>query len=118
MSVDSLIGQYGISMVQTRPTTSADTTGSIVNTYSTTAGTTLTVYLQQGGGNETDMMGAQRNTLSAVGYVAVGSAIQPQDRLYVGTVYWDIQEVRTPDERSTADGVAHTRLALQRTLPL
>ena len=118
MSVDSLIAQYGIAMVQTRPTTSADTTGSIVNTYSTTAGTTLTIYLQQGGGSETDMMGAQRNTLTAVGYLPVGTPIAPQDRLFVGTVYWDVQEVRTPDERSTGDGVAHMRLALNRTLPL
>ena len=120
MSVDSLIAQYGIAMTQRRPTTAADTTGSIVNTYSTasTAGTTLTVYMQQGGGSESDMMGAQRNTLTAVGYVAVGTPIEPQDRLYVGTVYWDIQEVRTPDERSTGDGVAHMRLELTRTLPL
>lgn len=120
MSVDTLIAQYGISMVQRRPTTTADTTGSVVNTYNTaaTAGTTVTVFLQQKGGTEGDMMGAQRNTLTAVGYAAVEAAIQPQDRLYVGAVYWDVQEVRTPDERSTGDGLAHTRLELTRTLPL
>ena len=117
MSVDSLIAQYGIAATTQRPTTSADTTGSIINTY-TNAITALTVYLQQGGGSETDMMGAQRNTLTAVGYVPVGTSISPQDRLFVGTVYWDVQEVRTPDERSTGDGVAHMRLALTRTLPL
>jgi hypothetical protein len=50
--------------------------------------------------------------------VPVGTSISPQDRLFVGTVYWDVQEVRTPDERSTGDGVAHMRLALTRTLPL
>ena len=117
MSVDSLISQYGIAATTQRPTTTVDTTGSVINTY-TTAITALTVYLQQGGGTETDMMGAQRNTLTAVGYVPVGTPIAPQDRLFVGTVYWDVQEVRTPDERSTADGLAHMRLALTRTLPL
>ena len=117
MSVDSLIAQYGIAATTQRPTTTVDTTGSVINTY-TNQLTTLTVYLQQGGGNETDMRGAQRNTLTAVGYVPVGTAISPQDRLFVGTVYWDVQEVRTPDERSTGDGVAHMRLALTRTLPL
>ena len=117
MSVDSLIAQYGIAATTQRPTTTVDTTGSVINTY-TNAITALTVYLQQGGGAETDMMGAQRNTLTAVGYVPVGTAISPQDRLFVGTTYWDVQEVRTPDERSTGDGVAHMRLALSRTLPL
>lgn len=117
MSVDSLIAQYGIAATTQRPTTTVDTTGSVINTY-TNAITALTVYLQQGGGAETDMMGAQRNTLTAVGYVAVGTPIAPQDRLFVGTTFWDIQEVRTPDERSTGDGVAHMRLELTRTLPL
>ena len=117
MSVDSLIAQYGIAATTQRPTTTRDATGSIINTY-TNAITTLTVYLQQGGGSESDTMGGQRNTLSAVGYVPVGTAISPQDRLFVGTVYWDVQEVRTPDERSAADGVAHMRLNLSRTLPL
>ena len=117
MSVDSLIDRYGIAATTQRPTTTRDSTGSIINTY-TTALSTLTVYLQQGGGSETDSMGGQRNVLSAVGYVPVGTAIQPQDRLFVGTAFWDIQEVRTPDERSTGDGVAHMRLSLTRTLPL
>ena len=117
MSVDTLIAQYGIAATTQRPTTTRDSTGSIINTY-TNSLTTLTVYLQQGGGSETDALGAQRNTLSAVGYVPVGSAISPQDRLFVGTAFWDIQEVRTPDERSTGDGVAHMRLSLTRTLPL
>ena len=117
MSVDSLIAQYGVSCTTQRPTTTADATGSVINTY-TAALTAVTVYIQQGGGTETDALGAQRNTLSAVGYVPVGTAIQPQDRLYVGTAFWDIQEVRTPDERSTGDGLAHMRLALVRTLPL
>jgi head-tail adaptor len=117
MSVDTLIAQYGIAATTQRPTTTRDSTGSIINTY-TNSLTTLTVYLQQNGGAETDMMGAQRNTLTAVGYVPVGSAISPQDRLFVGTAYWDVQEVRTPDERSSADGSAHMRLSLTRTLPL
>lgn len=117
MSVDSMIDRYGIAATTQRPTTTRDSTGAIINTY-TNQLTTLTVYLQQNGGTETDSLGAQRNTLTAVGYVPVGTAISPQDRLYVGTTYWDVQEVRTPDERSTGDGVAHTRLALSRTLPL
>ena len=117
MSVDSLIAQYGIACTTQRPSTTVDTTGSVINTY-TASLTAVTVYLQQGGGAESDMMGAQRNTLTAVGYVPVGTAISPQDRLFVGTTYWDIQEVRTPDERSTGDGVAHMRLSLARTLPL
>ncbi len=117
MSVDSLIAQYGIACTTQRPSTTVDTTGSVINTY-TASLAAVTVYLQQGGGAESDMMGAQRNTLTAVGYVPVGTAISPQDRLFVGTVYWDVQEVRTPDERSTGDGVAHMRLELTRTLPL
>jgi len=117
MSIESLISQFGIAATTQRPTTTRDSGGSVINTY-TNSLTTLTVYLQQGGGSEGDMMGSQRNTLSAVAYVPVGTAIQPQDRLFVGTTFWDIQEVRTPDERSTADGIAHMRLSLTRTLPL
>ena len=117
MSVDTLISTYGIAATTQRPTTTVDSTGSVINTY-TNQLTTLTVYLQQNGGTEQDALGSQRNTLTAVAYVPVGTAISPQDRLFVGTVYWDIQEVRTPDERSTGDGVAHMRLALTRTLPL
>jgi hypothetical protein len=76
------------------------------------------VYVQQGGGTESDMMGAQRNTLTATAYCTLGLDIRPQDRLFVGTTFWDIQEVRTPDERTYIDGLAHMRLSLTRTLPL
>jgi hypothetical protein len=117
VSVESLISQFGIAATTQRPTTTRDSGGSIINTY-TNAITSLTVYLQQGGGSESDAMGAQRNMLSAVAYVPVGTPISPQDRLFIGTAFWDIQEVRTPDERSSADGIAHTRLTLSRTLPL
>ena len=117
MSVDSMIGQWGITCSTQRPTTTRDSTGGIINTY-TNALTAVTVFLQQGGGAESDLMGAQRNTLTATGYVALNTDILPQDRLLNGTTYWDIQEVRTPDERSQADGVAHMRLALTRVLPL
>lgn len=112
-----MIAQYGISCTTQRPTTTRDSTGGIINTYSAQL-TAVTVLLQQGGGAETDLMGAQRNTLNATGYVQVGTNILPQDRLFVGTAYWDVQEVRTPDERSVADGVAHMRLSLTRVLPL
>ena len=117
MSVDSMIAQYGVSATTQRPTTTTDVAGAIVFTY-TTSLSTLTVYIQQDGGNEGSSLGGQRNTLNATAYVPVGTAIQPQDRIFVGTTFWDIQEVRTPDERSAADGVAHMRLSLSRTLPL
>lgn len=117
MSVDSLIAQWGITCTTQRPTTTRDSTGGIINTY-TTALTAVTVLLQQGGGAEADLMGAQRNTLNATGYTYINTDIQPQDRLFNGTTYWDVQEVRTPDERSQADGVAHMRLSLTRVLPL
>lgn len=112
-----MIAQWGITCSTQRPTTTRDTTGSVINTY-TAALTAVTVYLQQGGGTEPDSMGSQRNILSATGYCELGTNILPQDRLFVGTTFWDIQEVRTPDERSYADGLAHMRLSLQRTLPL
>lgn len=117
MSVDSLIAQWGIACTTQRPTTTRDTTGSIINTY-TASLTAVTVYLQQTNGAESDSMGAQRNTLTATGYCDLETAILPQDRLFVGTTYWDVQEVRTPDERSVGDGVAHKRLSLTRVLPL
>lgn len=117
MSVDSMIAQWGVAASTQRPTTTRDATGSIINTY-TTAISAVTVYLQQGGGTESDMMGAQRNTLTATGYCTLGLDIRPQDRLFVGTAFWDIQEVRTPDERTYIDGLAHMRLSLTRTLPL
>lgn len=117
MSVDTLIGQYGIACSTQRPTTTRDSTGGIINTYSVQL-TAITVFLQQNGGSETDLMGSQRNTLNATGFVELGSNILPQDRLFVGTTYWDVQEIRTPDERSIADGVAHMRLSLTRVLPL
>jgi len=117
VSVDSMIQQWGVTCSTQRPTTTRDATGSIINTY-TTALSAVTVYIQQGGGSEGDTLGAQRNTLSATGYCALGTNILPQDRLFVGTNFWDIQEVRTPDERTYADGLAHMRLALTRVLPL
>jgi len=117
VSVDSMIAQWGVAASTQRPTTTRDATGSIINTY-TTAISAVTVYLQQGGGTESDMMGAQRNTLTATGYTTLGLDIRPQDRLFVGTAFWDIQEVRTPDERTYIDGLAHMRLSLTRTLPL
>lgn len=117
MSVDSMISQWGVACSTRRPTTTVDATGSVINTY-TTAISAVTVYLQQGGGTEGDTLGAQRNTLSATGYCTLGLDIRPQDRLFVGTTYWDIQEVRTPDERTYIDGLAHMRLSLTRTLPL
>jgi hypothetical protein len=112
-----MIAQWGVACTTQRPTTTRDVTGSIINTY-TTALSALTVYIQQGGGSEGDMMGAQRNTLAATGYCTLGLDIRPQDRLFVGTAFWDIQEVRTPDERTYIDGLAHMRLSLTRTLPL
>lgn len=112
-----MIAQWGITCSTDRPTTTRDSTGGIISTY-TNSINAVTVYLQQGGGAESDVLGAQRNTLTATGYVALGTDIRPQDRLFVGTAYWDIQEVRTPDERSQADGVAHMRLSLTRILPL
>lgn len=117
MSVETLISQYAVACTTQRPATTRDTSGSVINTY-TASLTAVNVYLQQRGGTEPDLMGAQRNVLTAVGYVAVGTSILPQDRLFVGTVFWDVQEVRTPDERSSADGISHMRLALTRTLPL
>ena len=117
MSVETMIGQWGITCTTQRPTTTRDSTGGIINTYSAQL-TAVTVLLQQGGGSESDVLGAQRNTLTATGYCLLGTNIQPQDRLFNGTTYWDIQEVRTPDERSAADGVAHMRLSLTRILPL
>ena len=117
MSVETMIGQWGITCSTQRPTTTRDSTGGIINTY-TNALTAVTVFLQQGSGAESDVLGAQRNTLTATGYCLLGTDIQPQDRLFQGTAYWDIQEVRTPDERSQADGVAHMRLSLTRILPL
>lgn len=117
MSVESMIDQWGITCSTQRPTTTRDSTGGIINTY-TTSLTAVTVFLQQGSGSESDLMGSQRNTLSATGYVLLGTNILPQDRLFQGTAYWDVQEVRTPDERSQADGVAYTRLSLTRVLPL
>lgn len=117
MSVDSMIAQYGVTCSTQRATTTRDSTGGIINTYGSQL-TAVTVFMQQGGGAEGDSLGAQRNTLTATGYCLLGTAIQPQDRLFQGTVYWDVQEVRTPDERSAADGVAHMRLSLTRILPL
>lgn len=117
MSVDTIIAQYATPCSTKRPTTTRDAGGSVINTY-TTSLTAVNVYLQQTGGTEPDLMGSRRNVLTAVGYVAVGTSILPQDRVFVGTVYWDVQEVRTPDERSSADGISHMRLALTRTLPL
>lgn len=117
MSVDTLISQYGVSAAIRRPTATVDATGSVVNAYTTTVANT-TIYLQQTGGSEAGLLGAPRNTLNATGYIGVGLGVQPQDRVFIGTVYWDIQEVRTPDERASSNGVAHTRLALTRTLPL
>lgn len=117
MSADSLISQFGITASVQRPTTSVDSTGSVINTY-TTHLTAVTIYLQQGGGSELDALGAQRNTLTAIAYLPIATAISPQDRVYVGTAFWDIQEIRTPDERSTADGVAHMRVSMTRTMPL
>jgi hypothetical protein len=117
LSIESLISQFGIAATTQRPTTTRDSGGSVINTY-TNAITSLTVYMQQRDGAEGDMLGSQRNTLSAVAYVPVGTPIQPQDRLFIGTAFWDVHEVRTPDERSSADGIAHTRLSLTRTLPL
>ena len=117
MSVDSMISQYGVTASVQRPTTTTDIAGSIVYTY-TTSISTLTVFIQQGGGSESSALGAQRNTLSAAAFVPLGTDIQPQDRVFVGTTFWDIQEVRNPDERPLADGVAHIRLSMTRTLPL
>jgi hypothetical protein len=112
-----MIAQWGKVCSTSRPTTTRDSTGAIINTYGSSL-SSVTVYIQQGGGAEGDTLGAQRNTLSATGYCTLGLDIQPQDRLNVGTTYWDIQEVRTPDERSAIDGVAHMRLSLTRVLPL
>jgi hypothetical protein len=117
MSVDSLIAQWGVACSTQRPTTTRDSTGGIINTY-TTAISAVTVYIQQGGGSEGETLGAQRNSLSATGYTTLGLDIRPQDRLFVGTTFWDIQEVRTPDERTYIDGLAHMRLSLTRILPL
>ena len=117
MSVDSMIAMRGITCSTQRPVASADTQGALINTYVPNL-PVLTVYVQQGGGSEADMMGAQRNTLTATGYTYAGTDVLPQDRLFAGTVYWDIQEVRTLDERSVPDGTAHIRLSLSRTLPL
>lgn len=117
MSVDSMIAQWGVTCNTQRPTTTRDVTGSVISTYAEFL-KNQQVYIQQGGGSEGDTLGAQRNTLSATGYCALGLDIRPQDRLFVGTTFWDIQEVRTPDERTYADGLAHMRLSLTRVLPL
>ena len=61
-----MIGQWGITCSTQRPTTTRDSTGGIINTYSTRL-STLTVFLQQGSGAESDVLGAQRNTLTATG---------------------------------------------------
>jgi hypothetical protein len=112
-----MIQQWGVTCSTQRPTTTRDSTGGVINTYGSQL-SSVVVYIQQGGGAEGDTLGAQRNTLSATGYCALGTNILPQDRLFVGTNFWDIQEVRTPDERTYADGLAHMRLALTRVLPL
>jgi len=112
-----MIAMRGITCSTQRPVASADEYGALINTYVPNL-PAVTVYVQQGGGSEGDMMGGQRNTLSATGYAQAGTDILPQDRLFVGTVFWDIQEVRTMDERTVQDGTAHMRLSLSRTLPL
>lgn len=112
----SLIQRRGGSGTIQRPTTTTDVGGSFVRTWANSlAG--INVFLQIRAGSEAVRYGRENTRRFGTAYVAGGLDIVTGDRLTFGGLTYDIQSVRTPDERAAGDRLAYMILEVQETKP-
>lgn len=112
MSVETLIAERGVAASTTRPTTTQDAGGSMIQTYASSIAS-LTAFVQRSTPSETVVNGALRMVTATTAYVFSGQDILARDRFTVGGSTWEILSVRTPDERTSVQSLAYTVLTLQ-----
>jgi len=111
MTVANLIETRGVACSTTRPTTTQDDGGSIIETYATSIAA-LTVYIQRSSPTERVVNGALRMVTPTTGYALPGADILARDRLVSGANTWEITGIVTPDELASPDELAYMILDL------
>jgi len=119
MSVDSLIDQWGKTCTIKRPTVALDSGGNPTNaSYATTS---VTGYIQVGGGNTGLRWGGERNRYEATGYFKDGVDIKESDYVAVTldslTRVYRVESKIIRDERSTGDSMRYITVGLQEDMP-
>ena len=107
MTVDSLAGRFGVSIVPlTKQTDTVDASGGRLETWS--EGTALTGLMQVQSVTDGPIGGSERRIRMVKIYFASVVSLSLEDRLRHGTVIYEVKSVRNPDERAAGDRLAYT----------
>lgn len=119
MSVESLIDQYGKAVTVKRPTVALDSGGN--PTFSSYATTSVTCYIQVGGGDTSLRWGGERNRYAATGYVKSGTDIVEGDFVVVTldslSRTYRVESRIVRDDRPSGDPLRYITVFLQEDLP-
>jgi len=107
VTVRSLITKFGRNLViQTKGSGTVDSSGSLVESWSTEAG--ATGFVQVRSVSDGVVGGAERSTRTATIYFNGKPTINVQDRIRYDSTTWEVQSVRVPQERRTSDSLCFT----------
>jgi len=107
VSIASMIANHGQTIsIQTKGSGSTDSSGGIIEAWS--SATNSTAFVQVRAGGEAIEGGGERYAPTATIYIEGVSSIGIKDRIAYDSRTWSVSSVRTPDERSTGDSLAYT----------
>jgi len=117
MSISSLISKFGKSVTVKTRTTSADTVGSPIETWTSVIGV-YTAMFQISGGSDSRIAGREGRQRQATVYLVddQDSKIDIEDRIDYGSSEWEIRSIRVPDEREVDDQLCYTILSVEEVL--
>lgn len=109
-------GQVAGTVTIRRKTDAADAGGSVVSTFADHL-PAIQAAVQIRSGAEAVRYGRESNRRFGTVYVQAGQDITSSDRLTFNGLTFDIQSVRTPDDRISTDLLAYMVLEVQETKP-